>query len=217
MSSVQPLPEEFALAVAHAGDRLGAFASQISWVPAVASTNDLVLMRAEQGAREGCVIVADVQEQGRGRLGRSWASPPGAGIYASVLLRPSASVVPFVTLATGVAVTEGIERATGFRPLLKWPNDVYVAGSTGLGRKLGGILAEGGASAAGPHVVVGIGINVRQAAYPPDVAARATSIEDELGRAVDRGLVFAECLAALWARYCDLNAGRASHVLHAWR
>ena len=212
-----PLPDEFALALARAANRLGVFAEQISWLPSVTSTNDVVLTRADRGAREGEVVVADVQERGRGRLGRTWASPPGAGIYASVLLRPPADAVPFVTLATGVALVEGIERAAGFRPVLKWPNDVYVPGSTGLGRKLGGILAEGGASQGVAHVVVGIGINVRQAAYPPDVAARATSIEDELGRSVERGLVLAECLASLWTRYSELRSGRASNVLQAWR
>jgi BirA family biotin operon repressor/biotin-[acetyl-CoA-carboxylase] ligase len=85
-------------------------------------------------------------------------------------------------------------------------------------RKLAGILAEAGSSAgAVDHVVLGFGINILRAAYPPDVAARATSIETELGRAVDRGLVLAECLAALSNRYGMLQRGGAHDVVAAWR
>jgi BirA family biotin operon repressor/biotin-[acetyl-CoA-carboxylase] ligase len=85
-------------------------------------------------------------------------------------------------------------------------------------RKLAGILAEAGSSAgAVDHVVLGFGINIRRAAYPPEVAARATSIESELGRDVDRGLVLAECLAALSNRYGMLQSGAADDVIAAWR
>jgi len=85
-------------------------------------------------------------------------------------------------------------------------------------RKLAGILAEAGGSGVGvQHVIVGFGINLLTAAYPPDVAARATSIESELGRPCDRGLVLAECLAALDDRYRALQQGRADTVTSAWR
>ena len=88
----------------------------------------------------------------------------------------------------------------------------------GSGRKLAGILAEAGLSGNGPsHVVLGFGINVLPATYPPDIASRATSIESELGRAVNRGLLLAECLAALWARYLALQQGLPSPVLAEWR
>jgi BirA family biotin operon repressor/biotin-[acetyl-CoA-carboxylase] ligase len=87
-----------------------------------------------------------------------------------------------------------------------------------MGRKVAGILAEASASSSDrPCVVLGFGINVLPAAYPPDVAARATSLEAELGRPVDRGLVLAECLAALSIRYSDLAARRTSAVVTAWR
>jgi BirA family biotin operon repressor/biotin-[acetyl-CoA-carboxylase] ligase len=131
----------------------------------------------------------------------------------SVVLRPSTDVLPLVTIAAGVAVAEGIEAASGLRSCVKWPNDVYA----GV-RKLAGILAEAGSSPAGAsHIVLGFGINVRAAAYPPEVSARATSLESELGRAVDRGLVLAECLAALAARYQMLRAGNVDAVVDAWR
>jgi BirA family biotin operon repressor/biotin-[acetyl-CoA-carboxylase] ligase len=167
---------------------------------------------AMRGAPEGSVVAANAQSSGRGRLGRMWASPPGAGLYVSVVLHPRREAMSLVTIAAGVAVAEGIEAATGLRASVKWPNDVYVGT-----RKLAGILAEAGASAAGDHVVVGFGINVQPAALPPDVAARATSIEGELGRAVDRGLVLAECLAALANRYRTLQRGAADELIAAWR
>ena len=191
-----------------ARQRLGIFAHRVLWYPEVGSTNDVAGVLADRGAEEGLVVVADRQKTGRGRLGRNWASPAFAGIYASVVLRPSSHVVALLTVAAGVAVADGIAAATGLAPDVKWPNDVHVSG-----RKLAGILAE---STAG-HVVLGIGINVGQASYPPDVAARATSIEAELGRPVDRGLVLAECLSALAVRYRQLQDGHAPLVVDAWR
>ena len=193
------LPQEFADAHAIARERLGIFANRILCYSEVGSTNDIAGTFAEQGVDEGLVVLADRQTAGRGRLGRSWASPSGAGIYVSVVLRPTAAAARLVTIAAGVAVTDGIASATGLSTHVKWPNDVHVSG-----RKLAGILAEGAAS----HVVLGLGINVQPASYPPDVAQRATSIEAELGRPVDRGLVLADCLAALASRYRELHENR---------
>ncbi len=113
-----------------------------------------------------------------------------------------------MTLAAGVALVEGIKAATGLVAALKWPNDLYVAR-----RKLAGILAEG----AGDAVALGYGINVSPASYPPDLGDRATSLETELGRSVDRPRVFAETLAALASRYQDLLDGRFDAILDAWR
>jgi BirA family transcriptional regulator, biotin operon repressor / biotin---[acetyl-CoA-carboxylase] ligase len=202
------LPEDFASGLALARGRLGIFADQILWYPEVGSTNDIAAALADRDASEGLVVLADRQTAGRGRLGRSWASPAGAGIYASVVLRPSLPVATLLTIAAGVAVAEGIASATGLSPHVKWPNDVHVSG-----RKLAGILAEGAVG----HVVVGIGINVQSAAYPADVATHATSIEAELSRPVDRGLVLAECLIALASRYRELQDGRGRSVVDAWR
>lgn len=159
------------------------------------------------------MVIADTQTAGRGRHGRSWCSPPGAGLYVSLVMRPLRRAVPLLTVGAGVAVAEGIRAATGLAPTLKWPNDVYVGP-----RKLAGILAEAGAAPGGAkHVVVGFGINLLPAAYPREIAERATSLEVELGRSVDRGTVLAECLAALSARYDDLQRGRPTTVLDAWR
>ena len=209
---VTVIPDDIAEALARAGARLGPFQHQVSWHEEVGSTNDVAIAAADAGAPEGLVVAANAQSSGRGRLGRSWASPPDGGLYVSVILRPLPHALPLMTIAAGVAVAEGVEAASGLSPCVKWPNDVY-AGS----RKLAGILAEAGSSAAGGHVVVGFGINLRPAALPPEIAARATSIEGELGRTVDRGLVLAECLAALADRYRLLQNGARDAVIAAWR
>jgi BirA family biotin operon repressor/biotin-[acetyl-CoA-carboxylase] ligase len=210
------IPDEIAEALAHARPRLGPLGHQLLWFDDIGSTNDRALAWAEEGAEEGCVVLADAQSAGRGRLGRSWASPPGAGIYVSAVLRPTPAAMPLLTIAAGLGVSDGIAAATGFQPHVKWPNDVCVMGRQP--RKLAGILAEAGSSGDRvQHVVLGIGINVLPAAYPPDVAARATSLESELGRAVSRPAVLAECLAGVWQRYEMLRAGLGEAVLAAWR
>ena len=214
------VPDDVARELALIASRLGPIASQVVWYAEVSSTNDVASALAERGAGEGCVIGAEAQTAGRGRQGREWTSPAGAGIYASVVLRPEAYMVPLLTIAAGVAVAEGIQAATGLEARVKWPNDVYVETGRQIdgGRKLAGILAEADFSGGDPsHVVVGFGINVLPVAYPPDIAARATSLELELGRAVNRGLLLAECLAALWARYLALRRGLPSPVLAEWR
>ena len=204
---------EFAGPLTAAAARLGPFGQHVLWHAELPSTNDAAASLAERGVAEGCVVIAESQTAGRGRHGRTWSSPAGAGLYVSVVLRPGESMVSLVTLTAGVGLAEGIQTATGLRPVLKWPNDLFVDG-----RKLGGILAEAGSSGNRVgHVVLGFGINVRPGSYPPDVAARATSLEGELGRPVDRGVVLAECLAGLANRYDGLRQHGSDAVLAAWR
>jgi BirA family transcriptional regulator, biotin operon repressor / biotin---[acetyl-CoA-carboxylase] ligase len=115
---------------------------------------------------------------------------------------------------------EGVRAATGLPLEIKWPNDVVAAGSLSplQRRKIAGVLAEGSSTTDGlQHVVLGIGINIGPAAYPPDVAARASSIETELGRAVDAGPIFAEVLTALAELLKPLSRGDASGMLARWR
>jgi len=206
------LPPDIAVALGAAGSRLGLFAGQVTWFRSLGSTNDLLLGRAVSGAPEGTVIVAGAQTAGRGRLGRTWHSPEGAGLYVSVLLRPSRAMVALLTLAAGVAIADGLHAVTGLDPALKWPNDLWVGQ-----RKLGGILAEGTVTPGAPaQVVVGFGLNLMRAALPPDVAGRATSLEEETGRPAERGEVLAACLGALARRYGQLATDPAG-VLDAWR
>lgn len=207
------LPRNFADAIAELEAPLAPLGSRFEFYPTIGSTNDVAAMHAASGDHEGAVFVADAQTRGRGRRGRVWFSPPGAGLYVSTILRPSRSrdrdrATLLTTIAAGVALVEGVGRATGLTASLKWPNDLYVAG-----RKLAGILAEGIADS----VVLGYGINISAASFPPELRDRATSLETELGRDVDRARVFADTLAALALRYGDLLAGRFDAILDAWR
>ena len=220
------LPRELADAITRARPRLGGLASSILFFPSIGSTNDVALSRnakalaeRSEGRSDGLVVVADEQTTGRGRRGHTWFSPPGSGRYVSVVLAPSRARVDteratmLLTLTAGVALVEGIEAATGLRVDLKWPNDLQVSR-----RKLAGILAEAsGAGGAADRVVVGYGINVAATAFPPELCERATSLETELGRAVDRHHVLVETLASLARRYEDLLAGRFDAILDAWR
>jgi BirA family transcriptional regulator, biotin operon repressor / biotin---[acetyl-CoA-carboxylase] ligase len=183
------------------------------WLPSTTSTMDVALALARDGAAHGVVVVADEQTAGRGRRGTVWASPAGSGLYFSLIARPdNAATLPLTTLAAGVAVREGIASATGLAPDLKWPNDLIVDK-----RKLAGILAEGVAiGSIDQAVVIGVGVNLQPAAYPPDIAARATSIEGELGRAFERGELFAEILLALRDRLAGLERNPGD-ILQAWR
>src|SRR5262249_19584630 len=121
---------------------LGIFAGRVRTFGEVTSTSDIVAAWADAGGGEGLGGPAGRQSRGRGRLGRGRSAPPGAGIYLSMLLRPPATAIPFLTLAAGVAISEGIEAACGLETVLKWPNDVCRARADGTWRKLAGILAE---------------------------------------------------------------------------
>lgn len=184
----------------------------VRWHASVPSTMNIAASLANAGAPHGVVIAAEQQTAGRGRRGSTWVSPPGAGLYFSLVARPSISSLPLLTLAAGVGVRDGIAHASGLHADLKWPNDLFVGK-----RKLAGILAEG-ISIGTPDqaVIVGVGVNVQPAAFPPDVAARATSIEGELGRPVNRDTLLAAILDALSARLSALDQN-AGDILQAWR
>jgi BirA family biotin operon repressor/biotin-[acetyl-CoA-carboxylase] ligase len=160
------------------------------------------------------VVVADHQTAGRGRLGRTWSAERGTALLVSVLLRPPLPMedVPVVLMAAGLAACDAVEAAAGFRPGLKWPNDLVVAD-----RKLAGLLTEstGGTE---PGIVLGLGVNVRPGAYPAELADQATSCEHEAGRPVDRTDLLVELLTALERRYSTaLAPGGRQLTLKAYR
>jgi len=177
------------------------------------STMDAAAALAHDGVAHGVVVVAAEQTAGRGRRGTQWASPAGAGLYLSFVARPAnAASTSLITLAAGVGVRDGIAAATGLGADLKWPNDLIVGK-----RKLAGILAEGLAIGTPQQaVIIGVGINIQPAAYPPDVAARATSLEGELGRGIDSDDVLESVLEHLWNRLALLER-RPGDILQAWR
>ncbi len=160
-------------------------------VDEIGSTNAALAARATAGEAEGLVLVAEHQVAGRGRLDRSWSSPPRAGITVSVLLRPDVPVARrgWLSMLTGVALAESV--ADTSRTSLKWPNDLLAQD----GRKLAGILAE----VADGAVVVGVGLNVSTRADElPDTATSLSLVAD---RPVDRAPVLLGYLRALEARY----------------
>ncbi|MDH4064884.1 MAG: biotin--[acetyl-CoA-carboxylase] ligase [Acidobacteriota bacterium] len=206
------LPSDLRFAMAELAARRPELGLDLRWADVLPSTMDVVAAAAERQAPAGLVVGAESQTAGRGRRGRAWISPPGAGLYFSYLARPTRDV-GLVTLAAGVAVREAVARGTGLTADLKWPNDLLVGA-----RKLAGVLADG-ARVGGPDVAVtiGVGINVRPAALPPDVAERATCLEVELGRAVDRGHLLASVVERLSDALAVLSAGGADGILQAWR
>ena len=210
----EALPDDVARALRSAESRLRGF-TIARYAAEVGSTNDLALELAEAGAAEGTAVLADSQRAGRGRRGREWFSPPGAGVYLSVIVRPAEpATTSLLTLAAGVAAARAIVAATGLAVELKWPNDLVIGRPW---RKAGGILCEAVGAPAIAAVVVGIGINLRHLAYPPELAGRATSIEGELGRAADRGMLVAELLANLASVLERLRRGRAQELCDEWR
>ncbi|MGM9601716.1 MAG: biotin--[acetyl-CoA-carboxylase] ligase [Faecousia sp.] len=149
------------------------------------STNTLAKELAAKGAQEGMVIIAREQTGGRGRLGRNFSSPAGLGLYLSVILRPNCKPekLMHLTCAAGVASADAIEKAIGFRPGIKWANDL-VWGK----QKLGGILTELGFDTAGNvcWAVVGIGINCAHTPedFPEDIRSVAASLSMASGKAI---------------------------------
>ncbi len=154
----------------------------LEWaVPAVhlyasaGSTNDAARGLAVGGAPAGTVVLADRQVAGRGRGGRAWASPPGMGVWMSIVLRPRSLPNPgLLPILVGIAAAGALDRYAFPGPAIKWPNDLLLGG-----RKLGGILCEATWDAAGPaFVVVGIGINVTHFPddFPPELRETATSL-----------------------------------------
>jgi BirA family biotin operon repressor/biotin-[acetyl-CoA-carboxylase] ligase len=212
------LPAELARAL-DPPDRMAPFGHPVHYFGETGSTNDVAGSLAEAGAPEGTTIIASAQTAGRGRLGREWFSPPDAGLYVSVICR-SVAAAPYLTLAGGVAVADGIRVSTGLPAEIKWPNDVVVPDNRGSvrRRKLAGVLAEASSDARGlQYVVLGFGVNLRASAYPPAIANRASSLEAELGRPVDSGLLLAAILETLATHFRALSGGAPRALLARWR
>ena len=183
------------------------------------STNDLALILSNTGAPDSTLVVADSQSAGRGRLeGRTWHSPPGIGLYFSLILRPHLAPQDFpkLTLAAGLALCKGLESHTHCHPGLKWPNDLFLHG-----KKCGGILTETQAVAGVKQtaVVIGIGLNVNTPpeAFSGELRAKATSLLAETGTTYDRGRLLAAILAELDLVVTRLEQGDFPTILAEWR
>ena len=199
---------------------LRVFTERVTYFDVVASTNDIAMALLASGAPEGTTVLAAKQTAGRGRRGRSWFSPAGAGLYLSVVLRDIQSAS--VTLLAGVAAAEALRTATRVPVELEWPNDLVVEAlerQRAVPRaKVGGILSEGlPGDGKGAGVVVGIGVNVVSAAYPDEIAARASSLDSFSDGEVDRGTVLIQLLASLAAWRERYAADGGVTMLDRWR
>jgi len=162
----------------------------IVWHEETESTNDDARRAAETGEQEGLVVIADGQTAGRGRMSRTWTSPPGRDILFSVLLRPDVSDLPKMPLVAGLAVARTLDAFTDQPVTLKWPNDVRVAD-----RKISGSLVESGSSKTGYFAIVGTGVNVNMDAFAhPEIAEIATSLRTLTGESVSRREVMRKLL-----------------------
>ena len=177
------------------------------------STNIEAARRATEGAPEGLCVVAAEQTSGRGRLGRQWLSPKGAGLYFSVVLRPTIpqSSWPLLTLMAAVAVHDALLESCELQTDIKWPNDI-VAGD----KKLCGILAETVDTTAGSAVVMGIGINLTEHSFPPELQSVATSVQDISGVSVDYELALKTLIKNLARQYGKLQTNSAGSLTKDW-
>lgn len=171
------------------------FAGKVRFFASIPSTNTHAMAEGDAGAPDGMVYVADEQTAGRGRGAHGWESPPGSGLYVSVLLRPKIAPADalWLSLAAGLAVHDAVERVTSLKADLRWPNDLL------FGRlKFCGILSEMNAEVTRiRHMVIGIGINVLQREFPRELKDLATSLHIETGREWPRQEMLAALLEAL--------------------
>lgn len=198
-----------AIQAARAGKLIG---RRVVYLDQAGSTNEVAKGLARRRASEGTIILAEDQRFGKGRLGRTWSSPPGSSILLSVILRPSVSVLPKLTMLASLAVARAVEKSTGLAALIKWPNDILIGG-----KKAAGILIEAELEGARPRfAVVGIGLNVNfEVRTVPEIPETATSVSLELGREFSRQDLLLTLLEELEIAYLTLKAG--SPIEQEWK
>lgn len=214
-------PEPLGKFLGYCRDRLRIVKSRkIIRLQVAESTNSVALDAGQHGAAVGTVIVAQSQTSGRGRLNRFWLSPPGMGLYFSIILRPHLAVedLPKITLTAGLAVCKGVEIAYDVCPKIKWPNDLLLGG-----RKFGGILTETGpiqnmAVEGQVLVVVGVGLNLFPPAegFPPEVE-RATALSLHVDLKIDANALLETCAAAIEAEVHRLESQGFPTILADWQ
>lgn len=177
--------------------------------PELDSTNNRLKQMASEGARHGTVLIADRQTGGRGRMGRTFLSPAGVGVYLSILLRPDCrpTELMHLTCATAAAMCRAIESAAGISPGIKWTNDIVWDK-----RKLAGILTEMGLNTAGgaDWAIIGIGVNCCQAEqdFAPEIRDKACSLAMAAGHEIHRCRMAAAMMEALWRMDASLLTGK---------
>ncbi|MEA2082961.1 MAG: biotin--[acetyl-CoA-carboxylase] ligase [Thermodesulfobacteriota bacterium] len=182
------------------------------------STNTIAIQMSDKGTPPGTIVIAETQAKGKGRLQRSWFSPPGTGLYFSMIMNPKLAHrdLPKIPLAAGVAVCRAIEEETGLQPALKWPNDLLLDG-----RKFGGILceSEGAVTSGQPGVILGIGINVSTPleSFPSELHSKATSLMAHSGNYFSRGQILARIVKAVDNIVLRLEQSAFAEILTEWK
>ncbi len=202
----------FALDVAH-GLNTKFIAKKIHYFDYLSSTMDLAMQLGIQAAPNGTLVLAESQTKGRGRLGRSWASPKYKGIYLSLILRPkiSPSASPVLTLLSAVSICEAIKNIVGLDAQIKWPNDVFI-----YNKKIAGILTEMNAEVDKVNfVVIGIGLNVNN--DKKSLIAQATSLKEQAGQSLSRVMLLQELLRRIEINYSLLEDKGAQAIIDKWR
>jgi BirA family transcriptional regulator, biotin operon repressor / biotin---[acetyl-CoA-carboxylase] ligase len=180
------------------------------------STNDVIEKLARDNVPEGVVVFAESQSKGRGRLGRKWFSPAQKGLWFSILLRPKLrpQEATQLTVAAATALRRAIERATGLKAKIKWPNDILING-----KKSAGILTELTAELDRvKHVILGIGVDVNFSAadLPTELRKLATSLKIETGKTISRGDLAVQILRELDHDYTRICSGKFESVADEW-
>ncbi len=180
------------------------------------STNDVIEKLARDNVPEGVVVFAESQSKGRGRLGRKWFSPSRKGLWFSILLRPKLrpQETTQLTVAAATGLRRAIERATGLKAKIKWPNDILLSG-----KKSAGILTELTAELDRvKHIILGIGVDVNLSAadLPAELRKTATSLRIETGKAVSRAELAVHILRELDHDYTRICSGKFESVANEW-
>lgn len=189
---------------------------KIVYFESIGSTNEAAKELVDKGAPEGMLVIAEEQTAGKGRLGRRWVAPTGTSLLFSLLLYPDLTLeqVPRLTMLASLAAAEAIESVTGLPVRFKWPNDILIRG-----RKAGGVLTEVGVTGDGlDYVVVGMGLNVNwNPSQMPELAGKATSLSEELGRKVSRLELLQRLLIHMERGYLRLQEGYLPHKVFTSR
>jgi BirA family biotin operon repressor/biotin-[acetyl-CoA-carboxylase] ligase len=189
----------------------------IHYFPSIDSTNSKAYQLALGGAEEGEVVIAESQEEGRGRLGRHWFSPPFLNLYLSAILRPQLPPhqASLITLMAAVATVDAIQKYSGLLPLIKWPNDILLGD-----RKVAGLLNEIHSETDRIHfVILGIGVNLNMNGrmFSKEIRAAATSLKREMGETISRKVFLCSLLEELEKWYAIFLKEGGAPVLEAWR
>lgn len=188
---------------------------KVFWYHTVGSTNVVAHQLAKAGAAEGTLVVAEMQTDGAGRGGKVWHAAEGENLLMTLVLRPACPLedLSVITLFTALAIAEGIYELTRIRPEIKWPNDVKLGH-----KKCCGILLESLISMQGvEYVIVGIGLNVNQTVFSPELAAGTASLHSAAGRVFERAEVLQIVMRHLDEQYQHFTDRKFDTILSGWK